>query len=507
MKRIYRNILAATFMGLSLCSLNGCNAWMDIYPENQQTSDNFWQSKEEVQQVLMGTYSQLRKNSRKLIQWGDLRGDLLKIGATIDANEQKIKNLEIISDNAIAKWDDFYKVIGRANSVIKYSDQVLDRDVTFTQELSNSYTAEAVFLRSLCYFYLVRTFGEVPLVLEPYVDDTEGYDVPKSSEETILEQLVTDLKTYAPKCKYSYEKEWEQSGRVTRWAYYTLLADICLWKGDYEDAITFCNAVLEPNGQAKACQFTMINAEEWYTIFYPGNSSESIFELQWSNAYDQKNDFFKWFFNGTDKSNYLVSTSARALFEDEALPDHEDVRGPNASYLVDNTYDSKVWKFAGTDIYGLGGSIRGSSEYDANFVIYRLSDVVLMKAEALVMQGKYADAVTIINDFRAFRGHAGKLNTPDIEKDALLMVVDERSREFIAEGKRWFDILRVAKRNNYQYQDYVTDALLLGVDARDYQLWKSRLSDRNSFYMPVHKDEVDNSNGVVTQNSYYNNQY
>ena len=82
-------------------------------------------------------------------------------------------------------------------------------------------------------------------------------------------------------------------------------------------------------------------------------------------------------------------------------------------------------------------------------------------------------------------------------------MIGERSREFIAEGKRWFDILRVAKRENYAYQEYVTEALLSGVDAKDYQIWKSRLSDVNSYYLPVHKNEVEHSNGVIVQNPYY----
>lgn len=504
MKNRNRNKITGLALTLVMVLTGGCNSWLDIYPENQQTSDNFWKSKEEVQEVLMGAYSQLRgKCYEKIIQWGEIRGDIVKLGEGKTTNEEKIKSLEITDDNAVCQWDVFYTVIARANSVIRYSESVLDEDVTFTQKLSDAYVAEAVWLRSLCYFYLVRTFGEVPLVLNPYVDDSEAYEIPKSGEETILNQLISDLSAYAGKCKTAYDKDWEVRGRATRWAYYALLADVYLWKGDYQNAINTCDKILFPEGAT--CQFELVPSEEWYTLFYPGNSVESIFELQWDNQYNQTNSLYDWFFKGTDKTRYLISAAGQALFEGDE--NASDVRGVNASYLIESSYDSKFWKFAGTGRYGDGGAIRGSNQKDGNLIIYRLSDIYLIKAEALAMQEQYQAMLDVLNVYRANRGYPeNSLTTlPGTKRDALMMVIGERSREFMAEGKRWFDILRVAKRDNYAYRDYVTDALLAGVDAKDYQLWKSLLSNVNSYYLPVHKNEVEHSNGVITQNPYYDN--
>lgn len=502
MKNSNRNIIVGLALTMVAALSGGCNSWLDIYPENQQTSDNFWKSKEEVQEVLMGTYTQLRSNCyEKILQWGEIRGDIVKLGVGKTSNEEKIKSLEIMEDNDVCKWDVFYTVIARANSVIKYSPTVLDEDITFTQQLSDAYVAEAVWLRSLCYFYLVRTFGEVPLVLNPYVDDSEAYEIPKSSEETILNQLISDLTTYASKCKYAYDKDWELRGRATRWAYYALLADVYLWKGDYQNASDVCDKILTPAGGE--CQFELLSSEEWYSLFYPGNSVESIFELQWDNQYNQKNNLYTWFFNGTENNRYVISATGLALFE--ADENAADVRGINASYLTESSYDGKFWKYAGTGRYGDGGATRSSTQRDANLILYRLADIYLIKAEALAMMGQYQAMLDVLNVLRAHRGYVeNSLTTlPTAQRDALLMVINERSREFIAEGKRWFDILRVAKRDNYAYQDYVTEALLSGVDAKDYQIWKSRLSDVNSYFLPVHKNEVENSNGVITQNPYY----
>lgn len=502
MKNRDRNRIMGLALTLVMAIAGGCNSWLDIYPENQQTSDNFWKSKEEVQEVLMGSYTQLRsKCYEKILQWGEIRGDVIKLGEGKTTNEEKIKSLEIMDDNDICKWDVFYTVIARVNSVIKYSPKVLDEDITFSQKQSDAFVAEAVWLRSLCYFYLVRTFGEVPLVLNPYVDDSEAYEIPKSDEETILNQIIADLTTYASKCKYAYDKDWELRGRATRWAYYALLADVYLWKGDYQNALEICDKILYPaEGE---CQFELLPSDAWYELFYPGNSVESIFELQWANQYSQTNNLYTWFFNGTEKNRYLVSAAGLALFESEA--NAQDVRGANASYLIESSYDSKIWKYAGTGRYGENGYIRSSDQRDANLIIYRLSDIYLMKAEALAMMERYQEMQDVLNVFRANRGYPeNSLTTlPSTKRDALLLVIGERSREFIAEGKRWFDILRVAKRENYAYQEYVTEALLSGVDAKDYQIWKSRLSDVNSYYLPVHKNEVEHSNGVIVQNPYY----
>lgn len=111
-----------------------------------------------------------------------------------------------------------------ANAVIKYSPGVIEKDITFTEGLSNSYIAEAIFIRTLCYFYLVRTFDRVPLVLEPYVDDSQGFNVQVAERNVILNQLISDLKKYAPMCKPGYEVDWQNKGRATSWACYALLA-------------------------------------------------------------------------------------------------------------------------------------------------------------------------------------------------------------------------------------------------------------------------------------------
>ena len=87
------------------------------------------------------------------------------------------------------------------------------------------------------------------------------------------------------------------------------------------------------------------------------------------------------------------------------------------------------------------------------------------------------------------------------------MEIDERAREFLAEGKRWFDILRVAHIKNFSvYQDYLKEVLLAPVAAKDRLTWEAKLADTNSYYLPILKKEITKSNGVILQNPFYADQ-
>lgn len=498
--KIY-NIIKKGCAAIILLAMSGCNSWMDIYPENQQSSDQYWKSKEEVYSVLMGAYTNLRNSYQTYIQWGELRGDGIDLIST-SGDAYKMKNLDINISNSICKWSDLYVTIARANAVIKYSPTVIEKDITFTEGMSNSYIAEAIFIRSLCYFYLVRTFDRVPLVLEPYVDDSQGFNVQVSPRNVILNQIISDLNEYAEKCKPGYEVDWQNKGRATRWAFYALLADVYLWQGNYDQAVKTCNKVIQSG------RYSLVPQEEWYTLYYPGNSVESIFEMQWSGELSQTNDLFKLFFNDKENATYKVSGATRDLFEDESVRE-VDVRGKSGSYLTDATYDSKIWKYAGTGIYGLDGAQRTSSERDANWIVYRYADIYLIKAEALVMKGQenYQEAFNLVKEIRTRAGYTIDLSFPGSENEALMMVINERQREFVAEGKRWFDILRVASRNSFStYKNYLTDVLLDNVAAKDRPQWEAKLSDTNSYFLPIYKDEITNSGGTLQQNPYYANQ-
>ena len=114
-------------------------------------------------------------------------------------------------------------------------------------------------LRSLCYFYLIRTFRDVPYVTEPSIDDNQNYVVPATSFDVVLDSLINDLERVKDDAqnRYSVEKVQnksiyvprENNSRITRWAVYALLADLYLWKGDWNNVVKYCDLVLAHKAQ------------------------------------------------------------------------------------------------------------------------------------------------------------------------------------------------------------------------------------------------------------------
>ena len=214
---------------------SSCNDWLDVLPKNEQVSPEYWKTKEQVEEVLAQGYQNMRLTVPTLIYWGELRG--ASIYAYSGKSKQELQNFQLNSSSGECKWGGFYSILNVANSIIKYAPEVKRQDETYHEAVMNSNMAEAYFMRAWTYFTLVRNFKEVPLILEPYMTDEYAVDIPKSSEETIIAQIKLDienaLSTGAAKEMYD-DEDWTgmSKGRVTVWALYALMADVCLWSED-----------------------------------------------------------------------------------------------------------------------------------------------------------------------------------------------------------------------------------------------------------------------------------
>ncbi len=480
------------FFIFAFCS---CQDYLNVLPENEQSSSEYWKTKEEVQAVLGAGYVNLRSAQESLFLWGEARGNgIIFYGDGTDAQKaaQKVRSMDILLNNQLAKWDGLYKVINMANSVIKYAPGVVEKDESFNVNVMNSYLSEAYFLRALSYFYLVRVFGDVPYVLEPYVDDEAAYVLGATSGKEILNNCIKDLngaldaaKEYFPETDAT--NPMNTKGRATKWAIYSLLADMNLWLGNYDATLVACEKVINSG------RVGLISGSSWFTNFFPGNSNESIFEIQYSKTLAQTNSFLTWF---STNRNYLISPYELSLLYDE-----NDVRGANASYLESN--ESTIWKYIGK--LSDGATARSSSEEnDQNYIIYRLADIYLMEAEAYIMLGTdedYSNASTMINTIRARAGLAN-ISAVSNQESMLTLLLQERQREFFAEGKCWFDLLRIGSRDNYKYKELLIQQVLYATGANNQAVIRSKLSDTNSWYMPYHEDETA-VNPLLKQNSYY----
>ena len=274
------------FIGCSAC-LSSCTDWLEVYPQNEQVSDYYWDNKEEVEAMLNGCYYYYRNMvTTNLIPYGELRaGQIVSRGVGSTLQEFRVKEIE----KSIANWGPFYAVINVANGVLKNADKVLVNDETYDRNMLNAHKAEAYFLRALSYFYLVRNWKDVPLVLEPYEDDAQSYLVAQSSEDSVIMQIKSDITTAlnSGAAKEYYTKKWETKGRATKWALYALMADVCLWSEDYQKAELYCDSILLSASTHAPRLLTSPTHNAWFSIFNPGNSNESILELQWSEEEEQ----------------------------------------------------------------------------------------------------------------------------------------------------------------------------------------------------------------------------
>lgn len=506
-KPVLHGILSVIALGgASAGLLSSCSDFLDITPLNKVVLENFWTQKSEVNAVLMGCYESLESEESiiRMGVWGEMRSENILQGASIGNEYNEILNENILPTNSLTKWNVMYQTINRCNTVCHYAPMVQKKDPNYTVNELNANIAEASFIRDLCYFYLIRTFRDVPLSFEPTIDDTKEFQIPATPMNAALDSLIKDLesvkdyavKRYVDDSKMSNaqaaSQAYENSSRVTRVAIYALLADLNLWRGNYDETIKYCDLIIDFKKnqykekiaqigdltdmqefagiplilEAPAGSVTCGNA--YNEIFGTGNSFESIFELYFRNNQQVKNKYVNEFF-GKDRlgsisglSRYCkdAATGNSDLFTKNDCRVYATSQKSNSRYAITKYVNSSV----SMDIKNVTDekslkltTSRGNAEY-ANWIIYRLTDVMLMKAEACILKGEaeYETAFTLINAVNK-RAHN---YTTSAAKDTLVfddyrtsqekmeqLLLDERNRELMFEGKRWYDLVRIAVRD------------------------------------------------------------
>jgi hypothetical protein len=294
------------------------------------------------------------------------------------------------------------------------------------------------------------------------------------------------------------------------------MADVCLWSEDYDTAIQYCDYLLD-SPSAKAPKFLSTPSHsKWFSMFNPGNSNESIFEIQWNYQEGQTNSLPVLFDNINASRLYQLSSQLLVEFNTEYSYTRENlteaVRTMYGGYFTDVAADAYeaatkgfVWKYCGSKTLS---DKRTQTYYDPNFIIYRVAEVYLMKAEALILRSEtpadWEAAVELINIIRRRSNLEEREFTEDLkEKDLLEMVLYERRLELVGEGKCWYDELRFGRRNHNKYKntfliDYVT---MYNKQASESWL-TSVLTNDNALFLPIAQSELE-SNKKLVQNPYY----
>jgi hypothetical protein len=512
MKKITTYLLVLT--GLFLAS---CSEWLDLRPESEIVLEDYWKTEAQASAVLSACYRGLITDPvvERMLVWGEVRSDNVTEGSSIILDVTRILNVNITPTNSYAYWGDFYSIINNCNTFLHFAPEVVKADANFSPSELKTMEAEVLSIRALAYFYLIRTFRDVPLILEPSLDDTQKYNVPKATEREVLDQIIEDLLIAKQNIRKDYGRGAYNKGRFTYNAVNALLADVYLWDEQYLNCVNACDEVLSDNSLELVDGEKLLNA-----VFFQGNSTESIFELQFDKDVQYNNTVNNYYGYAGNKFSilsfplYLTTKGSFSPFNFAA------------SAVKESVDDIRETDFFGTSVNGTGYSIykyalseavknadetvspvyRPSSN-TTNWIIYRLSDVILMKAEALVQlnrdENDLKEALRLVNKtyLRAninLKGDSLQFNNYAEQGVMEKLVLRERQRELMFEGKRWFDLLRLARRKD----DPTAILAYISPKLSGDNMQIKKLSVMDALYMPILKSELEIDTNLV-QNPFY----
>ena len=470
---------------LSITLLSSCKKFLELTPENQISSENFYRNANDFETALIGVYGTFRGlfNSSTNIYFGDLTTDNAEIQwSSPSISEMQMDQNAVNSTNAYvsAAWNNCLVTISRCNTILGRID-----NVNFDQTQKNRIKGETLFIRSFAYFYMVRIFGNVPINDDEFSspEDIMAADLTLKPKEEVYIKIVADLKTAEGFLPAAVNTD---KSRASRGSVKTLLGKVYLTQLDYTNAAAKLKEVIDGTQYAPL-------ALSYSTLFSQGNLNqrESIFEIQFVAGRSMGNNFsylftpaitsMAIFLNNQQGAGRIVPTLN--MINSYEANDIRKTASVNDSVLLINgtkTYNRYGLKFVdlkATDV--TDGSV--------NFFVLRYADVLLMYAEALNELNQTTNAFQYINIVRT---RAGLPGLAGLSKDDLRLALErERRVEFLHEGHRWFDLARTGRLKTVMNAYYTALGQTFRIE--DYEL-----------IYPIPQNEID-LNPAVKQNPGY----
>ena len=518
-----------------------------ITPTDKVVLEYFWKSQDEVESVVAESYRLMTQSGfmYRLLAWGELRGDNVIEGNNVPTDVKNILEANILPSNGYASWDPFYRVINNCNIVLKYAPSVLDEDPDFTQGDLDVVCGQMYAIRALCHFYLVRTFRDIPLLTEAMVDNSQNLYQKQVTPVEALDCCLNDLKKAEELVLPSgnYTDNAVNKGRITKDAVRAMIADVLLWKAAftqyetkdaeglgsnqyYEECISYCNLIINEESNFNHTNYPMIyDTSAYEEIFGKQNSIESIFELQCTN---EGNSTIPYFY-GTEEGYGAILKASSFLSQinskdTEGLYNQTDIRRANfVNATITNKSTLPITKYTAKAHTGTFSSSQPyltpiyrevhNNSIESNWIIYRITDILLMKAEALAyrFQANETDLEEAFNIVSAvyYRSNLSRdisdedrLQYPQNAKEMQALVLTERQRELAFEGKRWFDLVRMALRSESGTSKEMLDIMIKHKYSSNLNQYRIKMSTINSLFFPISERELQ-ANPNLKQNEAY----
>ncbi|MDH6304091.1 hypothetical protein M2459_000803 [Parabacteroides sp. PF5-5] len=349
-------------------------------------------------------------------------------------------------------WDPCFEAINIANGAIKHIPEIAMSDAS-----KNKLVGEAKFFRAFNYFYLIKTFGDVPLSTEPY-ESLENLYLERTSVATIYELIESDLKSAVdalPAVVFS------NGHRVTKYAAAMLLSTVYFQQGKYADAAAYSKIVIDSPHQL-ATNSDLAKNSAFNKLRTTDDLDEAIYAVEFDDNI-RKSDWWP---------TYSFNSGATAIFNKYSI--FERVYGPIDRYLnvytdddlriqpnqffhweYTNPITGAEWKsdLAGCWYYFDEEAMLNTGNGTKDWNIFRYAEALLVAAESIAQSsGVTAEAAGYLAQIKARADMNGKTvgqytsELQALSKDAFIQECwTERLREFPLEFKIWDDCVRTGK--------------------------------------------------------------
>lgn len=446
-------------MAASAAVLSASCSFLDLSDPNAVTVGNYYQNEDDIAQSVNGVYAALFGGSvlgTNSIYYEDCKARHViypdvGVGGGENASFDNC-TVKPSSSNVLSRWNDTYKCIDRVNVVLKHLN-----DVTYSSEAVKSrLEAEVRFARAYCYYILVTSFGDVPLILEKLgtLEAVNAANV-RVSKDKVYDAIFTDCK-FAAESSLPNLQDGTNCGRASKAAAYTLWGKAALQMATDED---FASRKSELCGVAKTAlekawgmkpftDFKALAIEDAFDVATQETAKENIFQISYITG------------------NSAASTSLCSMFRPSAIDDKAyETNGKSSagSFFMPLKTAQRIWdepgdyRFEKMMAHGFHQGIEtyyplkyrdldASGYYGCNLVVLRYADVALMLAEANY-HGGGSEALTWLNMVRNRAGLANSNATGTALRDA---IYKEREREFAYEFKGWSDRRRAYTRDELE---------------------------------------------------------
>lgn len=411
-------------MMAALYTLSGCRKYLEIdQPKDQITSEAVFDNATNTLAAVNGLYTYALKPANFLTYQGDFL-----MGINADEFTYGLDNYDGFMNNSIPAanydlgniWTIFYQVIYQANGII---EKVPGSPVS--DSLKTIYISEAKIFRAFCHLYLTSYFGDVPLIQT--TDVTVTAKMARTPKATVLEAIATDLK----EAEAALPVGSVRNGRFNKWMATALLARVYLYQQQWANAEAKASVLINSS------DFTL--EPDLNKVFLRG-SKEAIWQINTAGgAYD----------------NYTIFAGINVPTANSSLSTMSQMR-PEL-YNAFETGDARLTAWVGTATLS-GTTFNYDYKYKSintptssaaieDYMLLRLAEQYLIRAEARAQQENLQGAVDDINAIRARAGLTGIGVTT--KNDILLAVEQERRVELFGEGygHRWIDLVRTGRVN------------------------------------------------------------